>query len=326
METPFLERIVDLAYKSLSIVEEGVRVELPSESAIPRAGRKWDETVTKKNKFQMTLALEKAARDYDRRITRVRDVSYSDEVRQVRLKNSRGLDLEDVATRYHLSLMVVAEEKEDQQMAWETGFSCRFSELNPGKVAGEAAEKALAQLGAKPIKTQKTAAVLDPMVAVSFLGVLASSFLGDQVQRNRSVLRGRLGEEIYSKEVTMIDDGSLPGGYATFPFDGEGTRTRRNPLVSKGILNQFLYDARSALESGEGKKSTGNAVRPHFKELPRVGATNFFVEAGEGTLEDLLAEMGTGFWIRDLIGVHTADPVTGDFSLGASGIWMEGGR
>jgi PmbA protein len=325
----FLERMLLLSYNSLPLIEEGTRFDLPSSEVKGVKGEKGAPSAQEagtEEKLEMALALEREAKRYDRRIRRVRDARYSGELKTVRLKNSRGLAAECSVSHHSLSLMVVAEGEEgtDQQMAWEDEFSPRFSGLDPKKIATSAAERAISSLGARPIATQRSPALLDPMVAASFLGVLSSSFLGDQVKKNRSALKDKLEKEIYAQEVTIVDDGRLPGGYATLPFDGEGTETRRNELVSKGVLRQFLYDARTATEVS--RSSTGNALRPGFKEPPRVGPTNFFVEPGKGKLEDLLKEMGTGFWIRDVIGVHTADPVTGDFSLGASGIWIEGAK
>jgi PmbA protein len=272
----------------------------------------------------MALDLEKHAKQYDRRVSRVRDASYGEEVRTVTIRNSTGLERRWTAARHELSLMVMAEDGRGQEMAWENDFAENEGGLNPEKTAREGAEKAVSQLGGKAVPTQKTPALLDATVAASFLGVLASSFFGDQVLKNRSALRGRLGETVYAGAVTIVDDGGLEGGYNRFPFDGEGVPTGRRAAVEKGMLRGFLYDLASAAQAEAA--STGNAVRPAVKEPPRVGATNFFVEGGTASLEDLLGDLGTGFWIRDVIGVHTADPVTGDFSLGASGLWIEGGK
>lgn len=322
----FLERMLSLAYNSTSILEEEGRIDLPPPASASTAGGDFvePEGLTKAGKLEMALGLERAAKGFDRRVARVRDASFQEEITTVTLKNSRGLEATHSAPRYELSLMVMAEDRGNQEMAWDSQQAIDFSGLDPHCVAERAAGKAVDQLGGKAISTQRTAAVLDPMVAASFLGVLASSFLGDQVRKNRSALRGKVENEIYSRKIGMVDDGRLPGGFASFPFDGEGTPTRRSHLVVQGVLRGFLHDLASA--SKEGTVSTGNGVRPSFKEPPRTGATNFFIERGEGALEDLLAEMGTGFWIRDVIGVHTTDPVTGDFSLGASGLWIEGGR
>ncbi len=326
-EAPFLERMVSLSYNALSCVEKSTPFELPG----PVGGGRIERRPSGRGcggafeeKAAMALRLEKAARSFDRRVTRVRDSSYAEEAVTVTVKNSRGLERTYRKERHEISLMVAAEEGDFKEMAWENEQAVSLSAIDPESLGRRVAEKAVSQLGARPVATQRTPAVLDPMVAASFLGVLSSSFLGDQVAKNRSTLRGRLGETIYSRRATVVDDGRRPGGYASAPFDGEGTTTSRNEVVSEGVLKRFLYD--SCYGAREEGASTGNAVRSSFKEPPHVGVTNFFIEPGEEETSVLLAEMGDGFWIRDVIGIHTADAVTGDFSLGASGLWMEGGK
>ncbi len=324
--TAFLDRMVDLAYNSLTIVEEGGRLELPSKDrGAPVGGRGAGAVLpSSPSKHQMALDLERFAKAYDSRVSRVRDASYAEETKTVTLKNSRGLECTHQKTRYTLSLMVMAEEKGNQEMAWDNDFAADFDRLDPRSLAERAAEKATSQLGGKPVNTQKSPVLLDNAVASSFLGVLSTSFYGDQVQKNRSALKGKVGQPIYSKLLHIVDDGNLDGGFSSFPFDAEGMPTRVNETVSAGILKGFLYD----LAAAEKEKiiGTGNAVRPNYKEPPRVGATNFFIAKGRGGLEDLLRDMNKGFWIRDVIGVHTVDAVTGDFSLGASGLWIDGGK
>lgn len=323
----FLERMVALAYNSFSVIEDGPAFFLPSDrDGVRRVveTRGSLERGDKTPKLQMALDLERFAKDYDERVKRVRDACYAEEVRTVTLKNSRGLERRHSSERHEISLMVMAEDSHGQEVAWESDYAPHPDRLDPKKTAREAAEKAISQLGGKPAATQRTSAVLDATVATSFLGVLSSSFLGDQVLKNRSALRGKLREEIYAPCISIVDDGRLEGGYNSFPFDGEGVETGRRFLVERGVLREFLYDLTSASQAGTA--STGNAVRQGLKEPPRVGATNFFIEPGEASLEKLLSEMGRGLWIRDVIGVHTADAVTGDFSLGATGVWIEGGK
>lgn len=322
-DAAFLDRAVELAYNSLSVVEEGFVPELPVRSDFTGSTRS-SLPADRGRKLQMALELEKHARDFDRRVSRVRDATYAEEQKNVSIRNSKGLNVFHSACRHELSLMVMAEDAHGSEMAWESAFAEDISGLDPSRVSREAAEKAVTQLGGKPVSTRKCPALLDAMVATSFLGVLASSFLGDQVLKNRSALAGKLGGSIYSPLVTILDDGSLRGGYNSFPFDAEGTPSGKRMVVEKGMLKGFLYDLLSAAQAGG--KSTANGVRPSFKEPPKAGVTNFYIEAGDGSLEELLAAMGTGFWVRDVIGVHTADPVTGDFSLGASGVWVEGGK
>lgn len=320
----FLERAADLAYNSLSVVEDGPALALPSQTPGGKQGSREPSRMPREQKLTMALDLERLAKEFDPKVKRVRDACYAEEVKTVTLKNSRGFERTHSLSRHELSLMVMAEEAQGQEMAWENDFSTHPEGLNPARIAREAADKAVCQLGGKPVATQKTPAVLDATVVASFLGVLSSSFLGDQVLRNRSSLGDKIGRDIYSKRINVVDDGSLEGGYNSAPFDGEGIATSRRSLVKDGVLKEFLYDLASASQAGVA--STGNAVRSAVKEPPRTGATNFFIEPGPASLEELLGDLGRGLWVRDVIGVHTADAVTGDFSLGASGLWIEGGK
>lgn len=320
----FLERAADLAYNSLSVVEDGPALALPSRPLAENEAMEGPSVMPREQKLKMALDLERLAKEFDPRVKRVRDACYSEEVKTVMLKNSRGFERTHSLSRHELSLMVMAEEAQGQEMAWENDFSVNPEDLNPQRIAREAADKAVCQLGGKPVATQKTPAVLDATVVASFLGVLSSSFLGDQVLRNRSSLGDKVGREIYSRRISVVDDGTLEGGYNSGPFDGEGVATSRRNLVKDGVLEGFLYDLSSASQAEV--VSTGNGVRSAVKEPPRTGATNFFIEPGHASLEELLSDLGRGFWVRDVIGVHTADAVTGDFSLGASGVWIEGGK
>ncbi len=326
-----LKKVSQKAYEGLAFLKEEDVFDLPQGSDVSPVSKAGSISASLAfteedlSKAQETACiLEKAAIQFDSRIRRVRDARFSQERRKVLLKNSQGFLGQSVWEMGELSIMVVAEGLAQQEMAWEEQSGTNLDGHAAQRVAHAACEKAVFQLGAKPVKTQRVPVVLDPVVVCSFLGVLSSSFLGDQVQKGRSAVADQLGKTIYSKEVTLVDDGTRLGGYLTFPFDGEGSLTRKNSVVSKGLLSQFLYDGRAAKRAACA--STGNSIRPHFKETPRVGVTNFYLEPGKESLEDLFSQMGTGFWVRDVIGVHTADVVTGDFSLGASGVWIEKGK
>lgn len=320
----FLEKALSLASNSLDVVEEGDALSLPPQTPFRESAAVDRELSCRPfaSKAAKAVALERKAREFDRRVTRVRGSRYQEVGETVALKNSRGFDGRYVRTLCELSLMVMAEENGEREMAWENEFSPFFDGLDPARPACRAAEQAVSLLGAKPISTRRVPALLDPAVGASLLGVLSTSFLGDQVMKGKSVLKDKVGELIYSREISLVDDGLREAGYATVPFDGEGVTTRRKETVSSGRLNGFLHDLTSAARLKA--EPTGNGMRPIYKEIPRAGVTNFFVEPGSASQEDLRREMGKGFWITDLIGVHTADPVTGDFSLGAAGFWLEG--
>jgi len=124
--------------------------------------------------------------------------------------------------------------------------------------------------------------------------------------------------------LNITDDGLYPGGMATEPFDAEGVERKRTPLIVEGRLVTYLYDLYCA--NREGLNSTGNSSRPSLKVPPRVGISNLFIEKGTVSFEELLASLGTGLLITELLGVHTADPISGDFSVGAAGHWVEKGE
>jgi len=320
-----LARMVELAYHSLDAVEEGTPVPLfhGKPDSLPLSdrgllGRPFRE------KAALAIAMEREALGFDPRVRRVRGARYQEEEETVTLRNSSGFEGGFSKTICELSLMVMAEESGRQEMAWESSFSPFFEELEAEEVAHRAAERAVSLLGAGPVPSRKVAALLEPQVATSFLSVLSSSFLGDQVMKGKSSLADKIGQEIYSEKVSLIDDGRYPKGYATAPFDGEGALTQKTTLVEKGRLIGFLHNGLSAARLK--RQSTGNAVRAAYKERPVVGVTNFYLQPSAASPDKMVREMGQGFFVTDVIGVHTANPVTGDFSLGAAGFWIEKGE
>ncbi|NLC77635.1 MAG: TldD/PmbA family protein, partial [Clostridia bacterium] len=134
---------------------------------------------------------------------------------------------------------------------------------------------------------------------------------------------GKLGTQVCSSFISIIDDGALPGAIMSAPFDGEGVSTGRTALIEKGTLKNFLHNSYTATK--DGVTSTGNAVRS-FKSTPEVGTTNFFIEAGSVSRDELLSGIEQGFYVTEVMGMHTANPISGDFSVGASGLWIEKGK
>ncbi len=322
-----VNRVIELALQNLAAIDAVQVFPLPSQPSVPLWTPPFDDQLRKyshQEKFTLACRMEQVATQTDRRIARVRGAQYDEEVLAVTLRNSRGFAGHYQSSRCALSLMAVAEEGGLQESSWESDFSPHLNQLNPEKVGQGAAHKALALLGGRPVRSQTARALLGPVVASSFLGVLASSFLGDQVRKGRSALADRVGETIYSPLIHLIDDPQVLHGYQPFPFDAEGTLAERTEVVRAGVLQGFLYDGPTA--GLVQQRSTGNAIRISYKEPPRVGMSNFLVQPGTATLAELMVALGDGFLISDVIGVHTADPVTGDFSLGASGYWVERGE
>jgi PmbA protein len=159
---------------------------------------------------------------------------------------------------------------------------------------------------------------------MEFLSIFASSLSAENVQKGKSMLEGRINEQVAATGITITDDGTLPEGIASAPADGEGIPMQRTVLIESGILKGFLYDLYTAKK--DNTSSTGNGFRSGFKGTPHVGISNFYIEKGEFSQEKIISEVDEGFLIKEAMGIHTANPISGDFSLGVSGLWIKGGK
>jgi PmbA protein len=164
--------------------------------------------------------------------------------------------------------------------------------------------------------------IFDPLMAASFVGSLAQAANGDAVFKKSSVLAPLLGQRLASEGVTVVDDALLPGGLATEPFDGEGVATRRTAILDGGVLSSFLYDSFTARKAKA--RTTGNATRG-YNSQPHIGTHNLYLEAGKATPESLIREVKSGLYVTAMLG-HGANIVTGDYSRGANGLWIENGE
>jgi len=280
-------------------------------------------SIPEEEKIKKAIEIEKAARGFDGRVKRIRKASYSESVTADRVVNSNGVDVSHSATYFTGSVTAVAEENNESQMGWEMGMGHGIDAIDPDWIGKNAARNAVRLLGAREIKTVKCAAIIENTVACELLESLASSFLGDNVEKGKSMLIGRQGAKIASSVLNIFDDGIMPGGWATSAYDAEGTATERTPLVLEGVCQGFLFDTYWAARAG--KASTGNAARGGYKSTPGVGLNNIYIEKGGKSFEELLKDLGKGLFITELLGVHTINTVSGDFSLGAAGFWVEGG-
>jgi len=276
------------------------------------------------DKIELARAIEKAARSYDPRITNTERSSYFDAEYEVTIFNSFG-----IAAGYEGSYCgsyadLVAEENGESQTGFAIKMTLNYSNLNPEKVGLEASEKAVRKLGAKTIGTQKAVIVFDPYIATSFLGVIAPALSAEAVQKGKSLFGGKVGRKVASDKITIIDYGSMPGGIASAPFDGEGVPTAKTVLVQNGELKCYLHNTYTAAK--DGVLSTGNGTRGSFKSTPEVGTTNFYIEPGQTDPDDLIKDIGAGLYVTDVMGMHTANPISGDFSVGAAGLWIENGK
>jgi len=280
--------------------------------------------VSLEKKIELAKTLEEAARDYDARVKIIESSTYQDAQTEIALVNSLGMQNTYRATYCGLYLSLVAEENGDQQTGFALDYRLRLRELNPREVGSEAARRATRMLGAKPVTTRKVPVIFEPYVAAGFLGLLAPALSAEAVQKGRSLFRGKVGRQIASAKINLVDDGLLANGIASAPFDGEGVPASRTELIREGVLQGFLHNTYTAAK--EGTASTGNGTRASFKSTPEVGTTNFFIEPGNSAPEQLIGELKDGFYVTEVIGMHTANPISGDFSVGATGILIEHGE
>jgi len=265
----------------------------------------------------------------DKRIKKILRASYSENYGENLILNTNGLFGNYEGSYCSFVIAVVAQENNEVQIGMEMQEARFFADLDFEKVSQQAVDKALGLLGRKKIKSGRYTTVFDPWVGCEFLDLLAESFCADSVQKGKSYLKGKIGEKIGSRLLNLVDDGLLPKGIGSAPFDGEGVPTEKKVLTENGILKSFLYDTYTAAK--EGVKSTGNAGRGSFDTLPEPNTTNFYLLPGKRddylkSREEIIKEIKNGIYVLEVMGLHTADPVSGDFSVGISGRYIQDGE
>jgi PmbA protein len=268
---------------------------------------------------------EQAALSEDPRITNSEGAECSAGYGSILMANSHGFVGSYTSSSYSLSVSPIALDKESGGMQQDYWYSVKrkFHQLDsPEYVGKEAARRTVRRLGSQSIVTQEVPVVFDQETAKSLLSHLASAVSGYSLYKGASFLMGQLGRTIASDKVTVVDDGRLPGGFGSRPFDGEGLPTRKTMVIEKGQLTSYLLDTYSGRKLGMA--STGNASRS-VGENPTVGATNLFLAPGPHSPEDILKSIKRGLLVTELIGFGV-NLVTGDYSRGAVGFWVEDGE
>ncbi|MHB1680507.1 MAG: TldD/PmbA family protein [bacterium] len=276
---------------------------------------------TKKNNL---IEMENIAYSFDKRIYKVDKPSYNEVLISKRLVNSSNIDLSSKKTHYEIFLSAASKNNNENASGFDFDASFEFGSLKFKKVAMNGAKKAIDQLGARIIESGKYNVLFDNITSSELLSILKQSFYASSVYKKKSLLDGKIDSKILSEKLTIIDDGTLFGGYGTDIFDGEGTAMQKKFLCLNGVIKTFLYDIEYANKFQV--KSTGNARRSSHKEPPELGATNFFIETGKKPFIDVVSSIKNGLYITELMGLHMAKPYTGEFSLGASGFYVKDGQ
>ncbi|MEW6739934.1 MAG: TldD/PmbA family protein [Nitrospirota bacterium] len=275
-----------------------------------------------------TLLIESSAFNEDNRIKKIRKASGSFSTNNTYIVNSHGINAHYQSTGCSAQLMAIAEEGSESQLGWDYQGSRFLKDVSFEEVGRTAARRAAQILGARKINSIKGFVLLDNSVSTEFLGILSSALSSESVQKKKSMLAGKKGDVVISDRLNIMDSGLLDGKLGSKPVDDEGVPTSHKILIGKGILNGYLYNTYTAKK--DGIASTGNAVRGGFTGLPTVGPTNLYIEptSAEYTkrFENLVKNINRGLYVIETMGMHTANPISGEFSVGASGLWIEDGE
>jgi PmbA protein len=274
---------------------------------------------------EIALAVERTALDADPRVVGVEQAVCFDSAERVAIAASGAAGGAYESSSSYAYLQALAESGDGRETGLGFGLARGPGGLDPAAIGREGADRAMAMIGSRKPASGSCPVLLDPTVAASFAGLLGGMLGADAVQRGRSPLAGRLGEEVAAEAFVLSDDGLEPQGFASAPVDAEGVPRGRTALIEGGRLRGFLYDSYTARRGGAA--STGNAGRSGYRSPPRVSTSNLVVSPGTLAFEDLLAEAGDGIFVDDVAGLHSGvNPVTGVFSVGASGRAISGGE
>ncbi len=274
---------------------------------------------------ELALEIERGALAADARIAGVEQAVYADSAERVAIVSSTGIAGEYQRTDCYGYVQALAEGDGGRETGLGFDLGRGPAALDPTAIGREAAERATAMIGAGKPASRSCPVLLDPTVASSFVALIGRGLGAGAVQRGRSPFAGLLGSEVAAEALVIHDDGLDPAGSASSPFDGEGVPCRRNVLIEGGKLQTYLYDTYTARR--DGAASTGSAGRSGYRSQPAVSASNLVVVPGALGFEELLREAGDGVLVTDVAGLHSGvNPVTGAFSVGASGRAIRAGE
>jgi PmbA protein len=279
-------------------------------------------------RIEIARRSEAAAMAYDTRITNSGGGDFDTSTSHKIMVNSRGFVGEYRKSYCGFSASPIAQGETGgmQRNYWYSNSRTTRLLESPEEIGQEAARRTLKRLGARQVKTQAAPVVFSPEIARSIMGNIFEAANGDAIYRHASFFADKLGERVAGENITVVDDGTLVfdgvGGFGTSPFDGEGLPTRRKVIVERGVLKNYVMNTYTARKLGMA--STGNASRG-LAGNPGIGAGNFYLEAGTLTPEEIIGDVKQGLYVTETMGFGV-NLVTGDYSQGASGMWIENGE
>ncbi len=322
-----LDRISDAFDHAIMLAENSDPDEF---SEIPEPGQLQDVHVydgelekVKNNLKDFLLEMQKGAFE-DKRVKKLRNSEVRISFDEKGFINSKGLEISYKFSQITAHIMAIAEDLESQ-MGWSYKAERFLKNVNFFEIGRDAATKATLLLNGKKIKSFKGYGLIIPAVAVEFLELVCQSLSAENFLLGKSIFINKMDKSVINDKINIIDDGLLKERFGSTPFDGEGVPTKRKLLIEKGILKGLMHNCYTAKRSGL-KSSTGNALRT--ERGISVGPTNLYLdtESRKYSFEELLKIIDRGIYVIDVMGMHTANPISGDFSVGAAGLYIEKGE
>ncbi|MGZ4820475.1 MAG: TldD/PmbA family protein [Terriglobales bacterium] len=324
-----VNQMVSSALALAEVTSEDPHAGLPEASQLGTIGGDLDlyfedvYSLSGEQRIEYARRAEKAALDCDKRINNSEGGSFDAADGHKVLANSHGFVGEYRNSYCSVSAVPVAQEGASMQRDYLYSVARTLKKLDQPELVGRiAAQRTLRRLGAHKVKTARVPVILDSQMARTLMEHVFEAVNGDAIYRGASFLAGRLGERVAGDNVTVIDDGTLRGGFGTSPFDSEGVPTRRTVIIENGVLKSYLLNTYTAKKLG--LQTTGNASRG-LAGTPSIGVGNFFLQPGTKKPEEIIAGVAEGLYVTEFLGFGV-NLVTGDFSRGASGLWISGGE
>jgi PmbA protein len=266
---------------------------------------------------------DRAACAHDSQVRPIGSAGVRIRARDVRIARSDGFDRSYRSTSASAHCIAIAVREDEKQRDMVVRAARSIDALpTPEELGRECAARSVQRLGARKIRTARIPVLYEPRTAVTLAGHLAEALVGTAIDQGRSFLAEQLGETVAAPTIGLVDDGRLPGGLGSRPFDGEGVATRRTPLVEKGVLRGYLLESYTARRLG--MQTTGNGARP-LRGALEPGPSSLFIEGGDEDPEAIIGRTERGLLVTDLLGFGF-NPVTGDYSRGVAGLWIEDGE
>lgn len=277
------------------------------------------------DKVATVFELERAVLAGDKRIRQTGGVHWGDSAAEAAVATSTGIAASSRRTTCYLTAEAAASDGDETRTGWGYSVGRGPADVDVAEAAGDAVERATRLLGATKPRSEHMTVVLEPRITATLLGILAGTLNGEAVLKGRSLFADRLGQQVAVAGFDLIDDPTDPDAFGAAVHDAEGLATRRNVLISDGVLQMFLYNTESARRAGT--TSTASAVRAGYKSPPGTGARALTLQPGTASRQEVLRQVGDGLLVQSVSGVHSGvNPVSGDFSVGAEGVLIRGGE